>query len=71
MTTTGKEKEMFFHCFYVTVCVKPADAKSNPSYSSELHLLVFQDMSEKGALIFSKICLKKHQSKDRHWHRSS
>ena len=31
-------------------------AKSTTSYSSDLHFLGFQDRSEKGALICSKIC---------------
>ena len=33
-----------------------ADAKSTPSYSSDLHFSVFQNRPDRGVLIFSKIC---------------
>ena len=35
------------------------DAKSTPAYSSDLHFSVYQDRSERGLLIGSKICLKR------------
>ena len=42
-----------------------ADTKSTPSYSSNLHLSVSQDRSEKGALIGSKIYSKNYKMKKR------
>ena len=43
--------------------VAPVYNKSTPSFSLGLHFLVLPDRSEKGALICSKICLKKFKNK--------
>ena len=39
------------------------DAKSTPSYSSDLLLSVFQNRPDRGALICLKICSKKYKTK--------
>ena len=48
------------------------DAKSTTSYSSDLHFSVFQNRPHRGALICSKICSKKLQTKKKgmKWHMS-
>ena len=42
-----------------------ADAKSTPTYSSDLHFSVFQYRPDRGALMCSKICLKKLWNKSK------
>ena len=43
------------------------DAKSTPSYSSDLHFSVLQNRPDRGALICSKICSKKFKVKKKGW----
>ena len=46
--------------FWNVFCALVADAKSTPCYSSDLHFSVFQNRPYRGALIYSKICSKSY-----------